>query len=80
MCKFLAYSAIFDIIEHVSISSFPFMSYVVGSKVKELIKKHGCNTSGDLTEALSAWVDQVLTKACKRAEGNGRKTVRPVDL
>ncbi len=56
------------------------MSYVVASKMKELISKHGFNTAGDLAEAVSAMVEHHLTKACKRAEGNGRKTVRPVDL
>lgn len=56
------------------------MSYVVASKVKELVKKHGCQSSGDLSDAVSALVEAKLQKACKRAEGNGRKTVRPVDL
>lgn len=56
------------------------MSYVVGSKVKDYIKGKGCNTAGDLVEGLSGAVEQLLSKACKRCEENGRKTVRPVDL
>jgi histone H3/H4 len=56
------------------------MSLVVASKVKDLVKKHGCHSSGDLGDACSAMVEHAVEKACKRAEGNGRKTVRPVDL
>ena len=41
------------------------MSYVVGSKVKELNKKNGCNTAGDLTGALHKLVEWYLDQGCK---------------
>ncbi len=53
---------------------------VVQSKVKEEIKKHGMNTAGDFTEALSKHVAAEIKKAVERAKGNGRKTVRAIDL
>ena len=56
------------------------MSYVVASKLKELIKKHGMMASGDLAEAMSAMIEDVVKKAAHRASENGRKTVRPCDL
>ncbi|MDP2691529.1 MAG: hypothetical protein Q8O95_03965 [bacterium] len=55
------------------------MSYVVGSKVKELIKKAGCNTAGDLIDVLSSVVEWHMDESCKRAKANGRKTVRGTD-
>jgi len=55
-------------------------SLVVGSKVKEAIKAQGCNCAGDLTDALSAEVVGIVTKAAARAKANGRKTVRATDL
>ncbi len=56
------------------------MSYVVASKLKELIKKHGMMAAGDLPEAMSAMLEDVVKKAVWRAKENGRKTVRPADL
>ncbi len=53
---------------------------VVGSKVKEAIKKEGCNTAGDAVEALSAVVGWNIKRAAERAKANGRKTVRGVDF
>jgi len=55
-------------------------SLVVGSKVKEAVKAAGCNTAGDLTDALSAEVATLVSKAAARAKANGRKTVRAADL
>ena len=56
------------------------MSYVVASAVKELLKKHGMMTAGDFTDGVSAFVEEAVTKAAKRAKENGRVTVRPHDL
>jgi len=56
------------------------MSYVVASKVKELLKKQGMMSSGDLADAASAMLEDALKKASARAKANGRKTVRPEDL
>ena len=57
-----------------------FMSYVVASAIKDLLKKHGMMTSGDLPEAASAFLEEALKKAAGRAKDNGRVTVRPCDL
>ena len=56
------------------------MSYVVASKLKELLKKHGMMCSGDLSEAASALLEDAVAKAAGRAKSNGRKTVRADDL
>ena len=55
-------------------------SLVVGSKVKEAIKKEDCNTAGDAVDALSEVVAGLIKKAAARAKANGRKTVRGVDF
>lgn len=56
------------------------MSYVVASKLKDLVKKHGMMSSGDLADAVSAHLEAAVEKACNRAKANGRKTVRAEDL
>ena len=56
------------------------MSYVVASKLKELVKKLGMMSSGDLADAVSSMVEAGVKKATDRAKANGRKTVRPEDL
>jgi hypothetical protein len=53
---------------------------VVGSKMKDVIKKAGCMSSGELIEAVSAKVHELLAAAVQRAKTNGRSTVRPYDL
>ncbi len=53
---------------------------IVKSKVRNLIGKHDANMAGDLPEALSKEVVQMIKKGVNRAKENGRKTVRPVDL
>ena len=53
---------------------------VVGSKIKEAIKKEGCNTAGDAVDSLSEHVGWLVKKAAARAKANGRKTVRGVDF
>lgn len=56
------------------------MSYVVGSKVKDLVKKNGCNTAGDFVSGLSGVIEWYLEEGCSRAKANGRKTVRANDV
>lgn len=56
------------------------MSYVVASKLKDLVKKHGMMSSGDLADAVSKYLEDAVAKACDRAKANGRKTVRSEDL
>ena len=53
---------------------------VVGSKVKDLIKENGCQSSGELVEAVSEKVYDLVDAACARAQENNRKTVRACDL
>ncbi len=53
---------------------------IVGSKMKDVVKAAGCMSSGDLIEALSEKVHEILANATARAKGNGRSTVRPYDL
>ena len=53
---------------------------IVGSKMKDVVKSAGCMSSGDLIEALSDKVHEILSNATQRAKGNGRSTVRPYDL
>lgn len=56
------------------------MSYVVASKVKDLLKSLNLMTAGDFADALSSEVEGLVKKAAKRAQANGRKTVRGDDL
>lgn len=53
---------------------------VVGSKVKDLIKENDLRSDGDLVEALSGRVEEMLKSAMGRCKENGRSTVRPCDL
>ena len=53
---------------------------VVGTKVKDVVKAAGLQSSGELIEAVSSRVHELLTAAAQRASGNGRKTVRAHDL
>jgi hypothetical protein len=45
-----------------------------------VVKAAGCMSSGDLIEAVSNKVHEMLASATARAKGNGRSTVRPYDL
>lgn len=53
---------------------------LVGSKVKALLKQHKCNTAGDALEGLNGWAYWLVDQAAKRAQANGRKTVRAYDF
>ncbi len=53
---------------------------VVGSKVKEYVKRNGCMTSGELIGALSCKVECLLDSAIERTKANKRKTVGPNDV
>ena len=54
----------------------------VKSKVREHIKANNLNTSSGVLdgEALNKLIVWILDKACERAKGNGRKTVKARDL
>lgn len=56
------------------------MSYVVASKVKDLLKSMNMMTAGDFADFLSTEVETMIKKAAKRAQSNDRKTVRGTDL
>ncbi len=53
---------------------------VVASKVKEYIKTKKMMSSGDLPEALSEALYDLVDKAVARAKDNGRQTVQPRDV
>lgn len=53
---------------------------VVQSKVKEHIKQGGKRMSGDFIDALDEKVKAIVSEAVRRAEGNGKGTVKPNDL
>jgi histone H3/H4 len=53
---------------------------LVGSKTKEAMKASGMNVAGDALEGLNTYVHWLIDQACKRAEANGRKTIRPHDF
>ncbi len=53
---------------------------VVGSKVKDVIRGAGVRAAGDLVDAVSAQVGNMLKTAIGRCKANGRGTVRPQDL
>ena len=53
---------------------------VIASKIKDVIKAAGLQSSGDLVDGVSARVHDMLIAAVQRAKANGRATVRPYDL
>lgn len=61
-------------------SSKPKEIVVVGSKVKEVVKEAGLRSDGELVQAVSDKVHELLGAAIKRCKGNNRSTVRPHDL
>lgn len=61
-------------------SSKPREIVVVGSKVKEVVREAGLRSDGELVQAVSDKVHEILGAAIKRCTSNGRSTVRPYDL
>ena len=55
-------------------------SFVIGSKVKAMLKSKGLMCSGELPDAVSQKVREMLEAACERTTANKRSTVRPHDL
>ena len=51
---------------------------VVKAKIKDIVGDY--NVAGDFAEELDKQVRELVTKAVKRAEANGRKTVMAKDL
>jgi len=54
--------------------------FVVGSRIKALVKENGMNSSGSLIDALDGEIKGMVSKAVQRARANGRKTVRDNDV
>ncbi len=54
------------------------MAYIVKSAVRGAIK--GMRASGDFFKELDALVARRCKRAIERAKGNGRKTLRGVDV
>ncbi|MEM6292508.1 MAG: hypothetical protein AAGA54_14635 [Myxococcota bacterium] len=61
-------------------SSKPKEIVVVGSKIKEVIKEAGLRSDGELVQAVSDKVHELLGAAIQRCQDNNRSTVRPYDL
>ena len=53
---------------------------VVGSKIKEVVKEAGFRSDGELVQAVSDKVREMLADAIERCKGNNRSTVHPRDL
>jgi hypothetical protein len=54
------------------------MAYVVKSAVRGLMK--GMRASGDFFKELDALIVRRVKRASERAKGNGRKTLRGIDV
>lgn len=53
---------------------------LVGSKTKTALKGYGVNVAGDAVDGLNGVVYWYIDQAAKRAQANGRKTVRAHDF
>jgi hypothetical protein len=53
---------------------------VVGSKVKDVIRNANLRSDGELVQAVSEKVHEMLEAAIERTTRNNRGTVRPYDL
>lgn len=53
---------------------------LVGSKTKDALRSQGCNVAGDALDSLNEVVNWYIEQAAKRAQANGRKTVRGHDF
>lgn len=61
-------------------SKAPKEILVVGSKVKDVIRDAGLRSDGELIQAVSDKVHELLADAIERTKSNNRSTVRPHDL
>ncbi len=53
---------------------------LVVSKVKGALRDHNMNVASDAPEALNKVVYDLVSRAAKLAQANGRKTIRPYDF
>ena len=56
------------------------VSFVVQSKVKELVRKNKMKCSSDVIHAMNTLVSWHVTRGVERARANGRKTLRAANL
>jgi len=56
------------------------MAYIKKTEVREFAKRKDLRVSGDFYDALDQLIDTHLVRASERASGNGRKTLKGVDL
>lgn len=56
------------------------MAYVKKTEVRAFAKRKDLRVSGEFYDAMERFLEWVLEKAAKRAAGNGRKTLKAVDL
>ncbi len=56
------------------------MALVVKKAAKEIASKKEIRFPDAAVEALDHKVEEMILTAVKRAEGNGRKTIKPVDF
>ena len=54
--------------------------FIVKAKVKTLIKEAGMNTSAEIWAELGHTVTKTIKRAIRRAQANGRKTVKAADI
>lgn len=55
-------------------------TFVVQSKVRELIRKSKLKCSSDVIGQLNHIITYHVGRGCERAKSNGRKTLRATDL
>jgi hypothetical protein len=53
---------------------------LIASKVRGVVKDAGFNFAGDALAGLNAQVHELLQRAIRRTDSNGRKTVRASDF
>ena len=56
------------------------MAYVKKTEVREFAKRADLRVSGEFYGAIDRLFEELLSKAARRAKGNGRKTLKSVDL
>ena len=62
------------------VNTKPREMVVINSKLKDVIREAGLRSDGDIAQAVSDKVHEMLEAAIERAKSNGRQTVRPCDL
>ena len=56
------------------------MAYIKKTEVRAFAKRKDLRVSGEFYDAMDRFIEWHLEKAAKRATGNGRKTLKAVDL